>query len=122
MEFLKRLFRRQDDEPNASLYSVPSAASSEPFRMPIDDIFVISDRGIVLTGRVKKGTLQKGDAIEIRNDNVQVQTQVVSIESFRKKVAIAKEGDNIGILLPKDVPRSVLVKGMVVIKQGQTEP
>lgn len=119
MRFLKRLLGRQDDEP-ASLYSIPNPVSSGPFKMTIDDIFVISNRGIVLTGRVKRGSLQKGDAIEIRNQTIQVQTEVVSIESFHKKVDIAKQGDNIGILLPKDVPRSVLFKDMIVIKQGDS--
>lgn len=119
MSFLKRLFGRKDEElPDPSLYIALRRA--EPFqagyfRMKIDDIFVISDRGIVLTGRVEAGTLQKGDAIEIRNDTVQVQTQVISIESFRKAVTVAKEGDTIGILLPQDVPRSVLKQGMIVI-------
>lgn len=126
MGFLKRLFGRKDEElPDPSLYIAPRRSqpsrpeSSRPgsFRMPIDDIFVISDRGIVLTGRVKAGTLQPGDAIEIRNDNVQVYTKAVSIESFRKKVDMAKEGDHIGILLPQDVPRSVLKQGMVVINR-----
>ena len=118
MTFLKRLFGRKDEElPDPSLYS--ASRQSGHFRMPIDDILVISDRGIVLTGRVKAGTLQAGDAIEIRNDKVQVYTKVVSIESFRKKVDIAKEGDNIGILLPQDVPRSVLKQGMIVNKQRQ---
>jgi len=129
MGFLKRLFGRKDEElPDPSLYIAPRRA--EPprselfrpgsFRMPIEDIFVISDRGIVLTGRVVAGTLQTGGAIEIRNDNVQVYTKAVSIESFRKKVDIAKEGDHIGILLPQDVPRSVLNKGMVVINQEES--
>jgi translation elongation factor EF-Tu-like GTPase len=125
MSFLKRLFGRKDEElPDPSLYIPPRRAKpsrDEPFRpgsfrMPIDDIFVISNRGIVLTGK----TLQTGDAIEIRNDNVQVYTQVVSIESFRKKRDVAKEGDHIGILLPRDVPRAVLKKGMVVINQEES--
>jgi translation elongation factor EF-Tu-like GTPase len=128
MGFLKRLFGRKDEElPDPSLYITPrrtEPSRAEPFRpgsfrMPIEDIFVISDRGIVLTGRVKAGTLQTGDAIEIRNDNVQVYTRAISIESFRKKVDVAKEGDHIGIMLPQDVPRSVLKKGMVVINQEQ---
>ena len=123
MEFLKRLFGRKDEElPDPSLYVAPRR--SQPFRpgtfrMPIDDIFVISDRGIVLTGRVEAGTLETGDKIEIRNDKVQVYTKAVNIESFRKTITLAKEGDSIGILLPRDVPRSVLVKGMVVVNQEE---
>jgi translation elongation factor EF-Tu-like GTPase len=118
MSFLKRLFGRKDEElPDASDYL--ASRPSGPFRMSVDDIFVISNRGIVLTGQVEVGTLQKGDAIEIRNDNVQVYTQVVSIESFRKPLKVAKEGDLIGILLPADVPRAVLVEGMTVIKQDK---
>jgi len=86
--------------------------------MNIDDIFSISNRGIVLTGRVETGTLQVGDPIEIGDSATQVQTKVVSIESFHKQMTIAKEGDNIGILLPKDVPRAVLNKNMVVTRRG----
>jgi len=86
--------------------------------MAVDDIFVISNRGIVLTGQVKAGTLQVGDPIEIRDSRIQVKTKVVSIESFHKKISTAKEGDQIGILLPKDVPREVLNKNMVVTRRG----
>ena len=124
MSFLKRLFGRKDEElPDPSLYVAPRRKETEPFhagsfRMPIEDIFVISNRGIVLTGRVEAGTLHKGDEIEIRNDKVQVQTQVVSMETFRKQIETANEGDHIGILLPGDVPRSVLVKGMIVINRA----
>jgi translation elongation factor EF-Tu-like GTPase len=123
MSFLKRLFGRQSDDENPSLYQ-PETAPSQPeaspglFRMDVDDIFVISNRGIVLTGKVKLGTLQVGDPIEIRDSHIQVKTKVVSIESFRKQIKMAKEGDQIGILLPKDVPREVLNKNMFVSKRG----
>lgn len=123
MGFLKRLFGRKDEElPDPAQYIAKRRAEpfqAGSFRMKIDDIFVISNRGIVLTGKVESGTLQTGDDIEIRNDKIQVQTQVVSIETFRKQINMAKEGDSIGILLPKDVPRSILMKGMIVINQAQ---
>lgn len=126
MNFLKRLFGRQTDDEPASLYQ-PEPVRSEPepdsssaglFRMDVDDIFNISNRGIVLTGQVKYGTLDVGDPIEIRDSTTQVKTKVVSIESFRKAVKTAKQGDNIGILLPRDVPREVLNKNMAVFKRG----
>jgi translation elongation factor EF-Tu-like GTPase len=126
MNFLKRLFGRQTNDETPSLYqpeSGPSQSESEPpsaglFRMAVDDIFVISNRGIVLTGQVKYGTLQVGDPIEIRDSRTQVKTKVVSIEAFRKPLQTAKQGDQIGILLPADVPRVVLNKNMVVFKRG----
>jgi elongation factor Tu len=129
MGFLKRLFGRGEEEENPSLYqperpSYPSERpsfqpeqSSDPFRMTVDDIFNISNRGIVLTGRVESGTLQQGDRIMIANQTTTVETKAVSIESFRKALTTAKTGDNIGILLPGDVPKVVLSKGMIVTKR-----
>jgi len=116
MGFLKRLFGRKDEElPDPSLDLASRQAGH--FRMPVDEIFVLFNRSIVLTGQVEKGMLQTGEAIQIRSDNAQVYTRAVSIESYHKKVDVAQKGDRIGIMLPQDVPRSVLVEGMIVMNQ-----
>ena len=119
MNFLKRLFGRKDQAlPDPSL----ELASRQPgnFRMPIDEIFVLFNRDIVIKGQVEKGILQTWEAIQIRSDNAQIYTRAVSIESFNKKVDSAQKGNIIGIMLPQDVPRSVLVEGMIVMNQRGT--
>nr|AIA12234.1 Elongation factor Tu domain 2 [uncultured bacterium] len=116
MSFLKRLFGRKDKQrPDLSLDLASRQAGH--FRMPVDEILVLFNRTIVLTGQVERGILQTGEAIQIRSDNAQVYTRVVSIESFDKKIDSAQKGDIISITLPQDVPRSVLVEGMVVMNE-----
>jgi len=114
MNFLKKLFGSSDD---AQTFEPPSYQNPrQPFRMTIEDVFSISGRGTVVTGKVESGTIKVGDAVEISGGTGSpVKSKVTGIEMFRKITDTAKAGDNIGCLLqgvnPQDVERGrVLTK------------
>ena len=89
---------------------VPAAGGDSSFEMYVEDVFSISGRGTVVTGRVNKGTLRVGDTVLV---NGAVEAQVAGIEAFRKVLDVASEGDNVGIVLPtlgrKDLNRGDLI-------------
>lgn len=113
MSFFRRLFGQQSDES-----SDPSPTPSEPFRMTLQDVFVIANRGIVVTGRVESGVLTKEDRIVLDNGTTRIETKAASLEMFAKVTTRVKEGDNVGILLPPNVPREVVEKGMIITREG----
>ena len=82
-------------------------------RMVIDDVFMIKGRGVVVTGRVERGTVQKGDRVVIEGDDISITTEVMGIEAFRKANFVAQAGDNVGLLL-RDVTKDQIKAGMVV--------
>lgn len=114
MSFFKKLFGSGDD---AQTFEPPSLADLEPFRMPIEDVFSISGRGTVVTGKVERGVIKVGDTVVIKGGaGAPIKTTVTGIEMFRKLADTAKAGDNVGCLLkgvgPQDVQRGqVLSKG-----------
>ena len=86
--------------------------------MPVEDIFSISGRGTVVTGRVERGNLKKGEEVEIVGHNTTpLKTTVTGIEMFRKELDQAMAGDNAGILL-RGIRRDQLKRGMVMAKPG----
>lgn len=90
----------------------------QPFLMPVEGVFSISGRGTVVTGRVERGTLKKGEEIEIVGDfDKQFKTTVTGIEMFKKELDAAVAGDNAGILL-RGVKRDDVTRGMVLAKTG----
>lgn len=96
----------------------PKRDLEKPFLMPVEDIFSISGRGTVVTGRVERGNLKKGEEIEIVGHNTTpLKTIVTGIEMFRKELDQAMAGDNAGILL-RGVRRDQLKRGMVLAKPG----
>ena len=96
----------------------PERKSDLPFLMPIEDIFSITGRGTVATGRVERGTLHLNDNLEILGVKEDVQTTVVTgIEMFRKQLDEAQAGDNIGALL-RGINRDQIVRGQVLAKPG----
>ncbi|QLG74338.1 hypothetical protein HG535_0G02220 [Zygotorulaspora mrakii] len=96
----------------------PKRDLEKPFLMPVEDIFSISGRGTVVTGRVERGNLKKGEEIEIVGHNTTpIKTIVTGIEMFRKELDQAMAGDNAGILL-RGVRRDQLKRGMVLCKPG----
>ena len=96
----------------------PVRATDQPFLMPIEDIFTITGRGTVATGRVERGTLHLNDELEILGVKEDVQKTVVTgIEMFRKQLDEAQAGDNIGALL-RGVNRDQIVRGQVLAKPG----
>ena len=96
----------------------PVRDTDKPFLMPIEDVFTITGRGTVATGRVERGTLHLNDNLEILGVKEDVQTTVVTgIEMFRKQLDEAQAGDNIGALL-RGINRDQIVRGQVLAKPG----
>lgn len=94
----------------------PTRDLEQPFLMPVEDVFSISGRGTVVTGRVERGALKKGEEIEIvGNNDKPFKATVTGIEMFRKELDSAMAGDNAGILL-RGVKRDEVTRGMVLSK------
>ena len=96
----------------------PERDTDKPFLMPVEDVFTISGRGTVATGRVERGTLRLNDPVEILGIKDEVKTSVATgIEMFHKLLDKAMAGDNIGVLL-RGIERTGIEKGQVVAKPG----
>ncbi len=96
----------------------PDRKADQPFLMPVEDVFTITGRGTVATGRVERGTLHLNDELEILGVKEDVQKTVVTgIEMFRKQLDEAQAGDNIGALL-RGINRDQIVRGQVLAKPG----
>ncbi|WP_019722052.1 elongation factor Tu [Heyndrickxia coagulans] len=100
----------------------PQRDTDKPFMMPVEDVFSITGRGTVATGRVERGRLQVGDVVEIigLNDEPK-QTTVTGVEMFRKLLDYAEAGDNIGALL-RGIAREEVQRGQVLAKPGSITP
>jgi elongation factor Tu len=100
----------------------PQRDKDKPFLMPVEDVFSIKGRGTVVTGRVERGTLTKGQEIEIIGLREKPMKSVVTgIEMFHKELDAAEAGDNAGILL-RGVERTDVERGMVLAKPGSITP
>ena len=99
----------------------PERAIDKPFLMPIEDVFSISGRGTVVTGRVERGIVKVGDEVEIVGIRATQKTVVTGVEMFRKILDEGRAGDNIGILL-RGVKRDEVERGQVVSKPGSITP
>jgi elongation factor Tu len=100
----------------------PQREIDKPFMMPIEDVFSITGRGTVATGRVERGTLKVGDAVEIVGlADEPKSTTVTGVEMFRKLLDQAEAGDNIGALL-RGVSRDEVERGQVLAKPGTITP
>ena len=96
----------------------PQRDTDKPFLMPIEDVFTITGRGTVATGRVERGTLHMSDEVEIIGIKEETQKSVVTgIEMFRKLLDEAQAGDNIGVLL-RGINRTDIERGQVLAKPG----
>ena len=96
----------------------PERDTDKPFLMPVEDVFTITGRGTVATGRVERGTLHLNDELEILGVKEEVgKTVVTGIEMFRKLLDEAQAGDNIGALL-RGINRDQIVRGQVLAKPG----
>ncbi|MDN6408653.1 MAG: elongation factor Tu, partial [Tetragenococcus halophilus] len=100
----------------------PERDHDKPFMMPIEDVFSITGRGTVATGRVERGTVKVGDEVDIIgiHENVK-KTTVTGVEMFRKLLDYAEAGDNIGTLL-RGVSRDDIERGQVLAKPGSITP
>ena len=100
----------------------PERKQDLPFLMPIEDIFTITGRGTVATGRVERGVLKLSDEVEIVGlQEEKMKTVVTGIEMFRKLLDFAEAGDNIGALL-RGVQRTDIKRGQVLCKPGSIHP
>jgi elongation factor Tu len=100
----------------------PVRDTEKPFLMPIEDVFTISGRGTVVTGRVERGTLQRGSEVEIVGLAAQSRRTVVTdVEMFRKSLDQATAGDNVGLLL-RGIEREEVERGQVVAVPGSITP
>jgi len=99
----------------------PERAVDQPFLMPIEDVFSISGRGTVVTGRVERGVVKVGEEVEIVGIRPTVKTTCTGVEMFRKLLDQGQAGDNVGILL-RGTKRDDVERGQVLCKPGSITP
>jgi elongation factor Tu len=99
----------------------PKREMEKPFLMPVEDVFSITGRGTVGTGRVERGVIKQGDEVEIVGFGETRKTVVTGVEMFRKLLDQAQAGDNVGLLL-RGVEKDELERGMVVAQPGTVTP
>jgi elongation factor Tu len=99
----------------------PERPIDKPFLMPIEDVFSISGRGTVVTGRVERGIVKVGDEVEIVGLKDTQKTTVTGVEMFRKLLDQGQAGDNVGVLL-RGTKREEVERGQVVCKPGSVKP
>jgi elongation factor Tu len=99
----------------------PARAIDGPFLMPIEDVFSISGRGTVVTGRVERGIVKVGEEIEIVGIKATTKTTVTGVEMFRKLLDQGQAGDNLGVLL-RGTKREEVERGQVLAKPGSINP
>ena len=100
----------------------PQRETDKPFLMPVEDVFTITGRGTVATGRIERGSLKIGEEVEIVGLTTETRKTVVTgIEMFRKELASAEAGDNAGVLL-RGVQRNEIERGQVLAKPGTIHP
>ena len=99
----------------------PKRAVDGPFLMPVEDVFSISGRGTVVTGRIERGIVKVGDEIEIVGIKPTVKTTVTGVEMFRKLLDQGEAGDNVGVLL-RGTKREEVERGQVLAKPGSITP
>jgi len=104
-----------------SYFPLPKREIDKPFLMPVEDVFSISGRGTVATGRVERGVVKVGEEVEIVGIRETHKTVVTGVEMFRKLLDQGQAGDNIGILL-RGIKREEIERGQVVAKPGSITP
>jgi len=99
----------------------PERAVDKPFLMPVEDVFSISGRGTVATGRIERGIVKVGEEVEIVGISETKKTTVTGVEMFRKILDEGQAGDNVGVLL-RGVKREEIERGQVLAKPGSIKP
>jgi elongation factor Tu len=99
----------------------PDRPKDQPFLMPIEDVFSISGRGTVVTGRIERGVIKVGEEVEIVGIRPTTKTVVTGVEMFRKLLDQGEAGDNVGALL-RGVERDGVERGQVLCKPGTVKP
>jgi len=128
---LEALENPEDEEKTRCIWELMDAIDSwipeperdidKPFLMPVEDVFSISGRGTVATGRVERGVIHVGDEVEIVGIRDTVKTTVTGVEMFRKILDEGQAGDNIGALL-RGIKRDEIVRGQVLAAPGSITP
>ncbi|WP_137391441.1 elongation factor Tu [Rhodoligotrophos defluvii] len=104
-----------------SYIPTPERPKDQPFLMPIEDVFSISGRGTVVTGRIERGVVKVGEEVEIVGIRDTRKTTVTGVEMFRKLLDQGEAGDNIGALL-RGIDRDMVERGQVLCKPGSVKP
>jgi elongation factor Tu len=104
-----------------TFFEQPSREVDKPFLMPIEDVFSITGRGTVVTGRIEQGKVSVGDTIEIVGLSNTASTTVTGVEMFRKLLDDAQAGDNVGVLL-RGTKKEDVERGQVLAKPGSITP
>jgi len=99
----------------------PKRATDQPFLLAVEDVFSITGRGTVATGRAERGTIKVGDAVEIVGIKDTQKTVVTGLEMFRKLLDDARAGDNVGVLL-RGIEKSQIERGQVIVAPGSIKP
>lgn len=103
---------------------LPERDVDKPFLMPIEDVFSITGRGTVATGRIERGVINTGDTVDIigfMEDGAKLTSTVTGVEMFRKILDRGEAGDNAGLLL-RGIEKTALKRGMVICKPGSVKP
>jgi elongation factor Tu len=99
----------------------PERAKDQPFLMPVEDVFSISGRGTVVTGRIERGIIKVGEEVEVVGLRPTIKTVVTGVEMFRKLLDQGEAGDNVGCLL-RGTKREEVERGQVLAKPGSVKP
>ncbi len=100
---------------------IPEREMDKPFLMPVEDVFSITGRGTVATGRIERGVVKVGEEVELVGMGAERKTVVTGVEMFRKLLDQGQAGDNAGLLL-RGVDKKEIVRGMVLSKPGTVTP
>jgi len=104
-----------------SYIPVPEREVDKPFLMPVEDVFSITGRGTVATGRIERGVVKVGEEVELVGFGAEKKTTVTGVEMFRKLLDEGQAGDNAGLLL-RGVDKETIERGMVLAKPGSITP
>lgn len=115
-EAILELMKTADD-----YFPVPERSKDKPFLLPVEDVFTITGRGTVATGRVERGSIKEGEEIAIVGMRETKKAVVTGIEMFRKLLDHAEAGDNVGLLL-RGINRDQIQRGQVIVKPGSITP
>ncbi|AYA38426.1 elongation factor Tu [Hymenobacter oligotrophus] len=101
---------------------IPPRLTDQPFLMPVEDVFSITGRGTVATGRIERGVINSGEAVEILGMGAEnLKSVVTGVEMFRKILDRGEAGDNVGLLL-RGIEKEAIRRGMVICKPGSVTP
>jgi elongation factor Tu len=104
-----------------SYIPLPPRETDKPFLMPVEDVFSITGRGTVATGRIERGVINSGEQVDIIGFGESLKSVVTGVEMFRKILDRGEAGDNVGLLL-RGIDKEAIRRGMVICKPGSVKP